>query len=236
MKSLTLIVLIAFLAAAPAQAAALKVAVLPFDVLGEAGHEWVGRALQEALGTGVQNMRGVTAILAPAVSPTDANFALNTARSAGADFIIFGTVQFVDDRMRVNGHVLSVASGQSVGSLTSDSNLRDLFTVEDSLAHRAGLLITPPATSPPVATAPRPQIQLVGPALPPQQSRYFDGDLSGVTTTPDRFRSEYDRYYYHPISGDPSAGWCGYFGLGGFGGYGWGSAVMQTSVGAIGTW
>jgi TolB-like protein len=236
MKNVVLIVCIAFLAALPARGSAVKVAVLPFDVLGEAGHEWVGRAMQEALGTGVQNMRGVTAILVPAVSPTDANFALNTARSAGADFVIFGTVQFVDDQMRVSGHLLVVASGQSVGSLTSDSNLRDLFTVEDSLAHRAALLITPPPISPAVTTAPRPQIQLVGPALPTQQSRYFDGDLSSITTTPDHFRSEYDRYYYHPLSSDPSAGWCGYFGFGGFGGYGWGGGIFQTSVGAIGTW
>jgi len=234
MKRFAWVLWMGFLAAMPAQAA-VKVAVLPFDVLGEAGHEWVGRAMQEALATGVQNTRGVSAILVPAVSPTDTNFALNAARSAGADLVIFGTIQFVDDQMRVNGRVLAVASGQNMGALTSDSSLRDLFTVEDSLAHRAGLLISPPP-APTASTTARAQIQLVGPSLSAGQSRYFDGDLSGVTTTPDRFRNEYDRYYYHPISSDPSAGWCGYFGFGGLGGGGWGGVGLQTSVGAIGTW
>jgi TolB-like protein len=221
--------------------AAVKVAVLPLDVLGEAGHEWVGRAMQEALGTGVQGVRGISATLVPAVSPTDANFALNAGRSAGADFVIFGSIQFVDDQMRVSGRVVAVASGQIVGTLSADSNLRDLFTVEDALAQRAARLISPPpASTASAGAAPRPEIQLVGPTLPLQETRYFDGNLSSITSTPDRFRNEYDRYYYHPTGSSLGTGWGGFGGCGsggfGLGGYGIGPVGLQTSVGAIGTW
>lgn len=236
MKYAVMIVCVALLAALPARAADVKVAVLPFDVLGEAGHEWVGRALQESIGSGVQNVRGITAVLVPAVSPTDVNSALAAARTAGADFVVYGSIQFVDDQMRVSGHITAVASGQNIGSLASDSKLRDLFEVEDSLTRRAGLLIAPPPAQPQSA-APRPEIQLVGPSLPTRQSRYFDGDLSSITAAPDRFRNEYDRYYYHPTETDPAWGFVGgcSFGYGG-GGCGLGGVVMQTSVGAVGGW
>jgi TolB-like protein len=234
MKNVAVMVCLALLASLPAGAGEVKVAVLPFDVLGEAGHEWVGRAMQDALASGVQNVRGISAVAVPAVSPIDASAALTAARSAGADFVIYGTIQFVDDQMRVSGHVAAVASGQIIGSLVSDSNLRDLFVMEDSLARRAGLLISPPPAQPAPATSPRPEIQLVGPPLSTRQSRYFDGDLSSVTAVPERFRNEYDRYYYHPLESDPALGWGGYFGGGGAGG--WGGAIMQTSVGAVGTW
>jgi TolB-like protein len=233
MKNIVMIVCLALLATAPVRGAGVKVAVLPFDVLGEAGHEWVGRAMQDALGTGMQNVRGISAVLVPAVGPIDTDAALTAARSAGADFVIFGTIQFVDDQMRVSGHVAAVASGKIVGSLTSDSNLRDLFGVEDSLARRAGMLVSPPPIQPSASPSPRPEIQLVGPSLPARQSLYFDGDLSSVTATPDRFRSDYDRYYYHPAAGDACLGWGGYFGGAACG---VGGVIMQTSVGAIGTW
>jgi len=235
MKNVIMLVCLALLAAVPARAAEVKVAVLPFDVLGDAGHEWVGRAMQDSLASAVQNARGISAVLLPVVSPTDANSALAAARTAGADFVIFGSIQFVDDQMRISGHVTAVASGQNIGSLSSDSNLRDLFVVEDSLAHRAGVLISPPPAPPATSPPRRPEIQLVGPPLPTRQSCYFDGDLSSVTAVPDRFRNEYDRYYYHPTEADPSWGFAGYFGYGG-GACGWGGAIMQTSVGTVGTW
>jgi TolB-like protein len=228
---------IALLSAVPAFGA-VKVVVLPFDVLGEAGHEWTGRAIQESLGTALQNARGISVVLAPAVSPTDASVALNDGRSAGADFVIFGTIQFVDDQMRVNGQVLNVASGQRAGSLISDSSLRDLFVVEDSLAHRAGLLISPPEARPVSPAGPRPEIQLVGPPLPAGPAHYFDGDITAVTAPAERFRKEYDQHYYYPTESDPAWGWGCYVGcgFGGFGGCGLGPVIFQTSVGPIGTW
>jgi hypothetical protein len=77
-----LCIAIALLMAVPAFGAGVKVVVLPFDVLGDAGHEWTGRAIQESLGSALQNAHGISVMLAPAVSPTDANVTLNDGRSA----------------------------------------------------------------------------------------------------------------------------------------------------------
>jgi hypothetical protein len=132
-----------------------------------------------------------------------------------------------------------LASGQSVGSLSSDSSLRDLFVVEDSLAHRAGLLVSPPQARPVSSAGPAPQIELVGPPLPSGgPAHYFDGDMSAVTAPAERFRKEFDEHYYYPTEADPAWAWGCFMGCGagGFGGCGLGPVIFQTSVGPIGTW
>ena len=86
----------------------VKLAIVPFDVIGEAGHEWMGHALQEGLATGLQKSSGISAIIVAGVVPVDANAAIVEGRSVDADVVIFGSVQ-VNDQARqvirvVNNH------------------------------------------------------------------------------------------------------------------------------------
>src|ERR1700722_8764994 len=46
---------------------AMKVAVVPFDVQGEAGHEWLGRAIQEGLATELSGAPGMAGVIVPGV-------------------------------------------------------------------------------------------------------------------------------------------------------------------------
>jgi hypothetical protein len=109
--------------------------------------------------------------------------------------------------MRIAGQIVDVNSGQSLGKLRSDADSRDLFTVEDVLARRVGRILAP---TPAIAAAQgSTSFELVGPSLTPQTPRYFDGNLKSILTPPQRFRDEYDRYYYYSSTtcGYPFCGW-----------------------------
>jgi TolB-like protein len=195
---------------------AIKIAVLPFDVQGSSGHDWLGRALQEGLATGLQNQPGVQAVIVSGVAPLDSTAAADTAKTVYADLVIFGGVQVVDNQIRVNGQIISATSGRPVGVLRCDGGERDLFNLEDMLVDRANRLLKPVAPAPQAAAAPPVTLTLVGPTIPSKTSKYFDGNLGTVLSPPQKFRDEYDRYYYYSAS---SAGWGWCFGYGC--GYGW---------------
>ena len=74
------------------------VAVLPFDVLGDASRGWVGKALQEGLSGNIQQSGMQT-----------------TDKTAGADFVVSGSVQVVGDQMRIWGKSLTARGIRSSG-------------------------------------------------------------------------------------------------------------------------
>jgi TolB-like protein len=169
----------------------VTIAVMPFNIIGDAGHEWVAPALQESLSNGIQN-NSLSTLAIHATVP-DAGSARTVAQSAGADYVVFGSVQFVDDQMRITGQVLNIATAKSAGKLAVDANLKDLFSVEDILTDRVRRLVAPPA---PRAPAPRPTIELRGPVAL-NQPKYFDRDFSAAINLPKKFQAQYDQYYYH---------------------------------------
>ena len=197
----------------------LTVAVVPFDVQGESGQDWLGRAMQQGLATGLQNATGLSAVIVAGIAPADSAGAMAMAKSTAANAVIFGAVQVVDGQIRVVGQIISMSTGKSLGALRIDGAQRDLFKLEDVLADRAQRILTP--ARPPGGAGPAnppPQIELSGPTIARGGSRYFDGDLFGQITPPPRFRDDYDRYYYY--STDTSYGgayWAWPCGVCGFG-------------------
>jgi TolB-like protein len=195
----------------------MKVAVVPFNVHGDTGQTWLGSAMQEGLATG---MRQVSGVIVAGVAPADAAGATNLAKYAGADAVIFGSIQLVGEQIRVTGQIISIDTGESLGTLKSDGSLRNLFDIEDVLAARVERILMPPpasrATAGPAAT-----LQVVGPTMGPGASRYFDGNLMAQITPPDRYRDEYDKYYYQ--SGNSCFYGGGYGGCWGGWGCGWAS-------------
>src|ERR1700722_11990087 len=117
------------------------IVVMPFEAVGEPGHEWVGRAMQEGLANGITRQHDLQAVIVPAVGTIDTQSAMNAGRIANADYVILGSVQFNEDQMRVGGQVISIHTGRSVGTLSSDGGLHDLFSMEDALSDRTVRLV-----------------------------------------------------------------------------------------------
>src|SRR5580692_9097003 len=69
MMLMALILPAAALADAPTSRPSVKIAVLPFDVQGTSGQDWIGRAMQEGLATGLQNQPGVQAVIVSGIAP-----------------------------------------------------------------------------------------------------------------------------------------------------------------------
>jgi len=175
-----------------------SVSVLPFDVVGESGHAWVGKAMQEALATSLHGSENAT---------------------ASTGIVVSGSIQFVNnDQMRVLAHVYDADHSQSLGDATCDANLKDLFNAEDILTTQAQHAIYPHRAA---MSGPKPAINIVGPTVSATPPSYFDGNLQASLQIPDRYRDDYDRNAYHPTN------WCDFYnfpcgscfsGFGGFGG------------------
>ena len=85
---------------------AMKVAVVPFDVQGKAGHEWLGRAMQEGVATELSGGIEMAGVIVPGIAPEDAAGSSAMAKSTGADAVIFGSIQIVGDQIRVSGQII----------------------------------------------------------------------------------------------------------------------------------
>jgi TolB-like protein len=183
----------------------IKVAVVPFSVQGDSGHDWLGHAMQEGLATGLHEASGV---IVAGVAPTDAAGAVALTKYSGAHAVIFGSIQLVGEQLRVSGQIISIESGESLGALRSDGSVRNLFDIEDVLAARVERLLAPPPANHATASAPAPTLQVVGPTVVSGASRYFDGNIMGQITPAPRYRDEYDRYYAQ--GSNPCCYGCGY--------------------------
>ncbi|MDP9175958.1 MAG: hypothetical protein M3O30_19140 [Planctomycetota bacterium] len=185
------------------------VTILPLRTIGEAGHEWIGNAVQEGLASEMRKLGGTQASTAPTA----------TANPPG-EFLISGTIQFVEEQMRVDSQVVHSSDGKSVGNLRAEGNIRDLFNIEDRLAEEANRLLAPPKARTAASNITAATIGWTG-SPTTYQPRYFDGDLSRTLAVPDRFSAESEKYNYRPTS-------FGYYGVG-YGNLGYGGAILINS-------
>jgi TolB-like protein len=147
------ICLLAPFAAAAAAAAAdgrITVLVLPFESA-TADKQWVGKAAQQTLVAELSNLANVSAASSskPATSPDDA---ASAARSAGAQYAIFGGVQAANDELRVTGVVVETANSQPIGVLRATGPARDVFALQDQIADQAKAALPGVIAAPPPAT------------------------------------------------------------------------------------
>ena len=159
MKRLTFIVLILMGTFAWAGAPA-KVLLLPFDSVGPVEKDWVAKALQQNLVAELARVNSVQAVTGnhPA-SAMDA--ALKAADEAHADYVVFGSYQSVEGDLRMTGQVIDVNKKLAVAGLKTTGSQRDLFGMEDVIAHQIKRALPQP-----VAEA-HPEMLQQPPANPP---------------------------------------------------------------------
>ena len=141
----------------------MKVAVVPFNVHGDTGGDWLGRAMQEGLATGLHRVSGV---IVAGVAPADSAGAMAMAKYSGADAVIFGSIQVVDGQIRVAGQIISTETGESLAALRSDGSQSDLFNIEDILAARVERILMPPPANHAATGAKPVALPVVGRRLP----------------------------------------------------------------------
>jgi TolB-like protein len=158
-----------------ARADGVSVAVMPFEVIGESSRGWMGKAIQEGLASNLQQ------------------YGMQVAgNSAGADYVVSGSVQIVDEQMRITGKITSGDGAKVLGHFHSDGMVPDLFSMEDSLSSKVDRIVHPN----PRAVGAVPAIVPVAPVLA-SGPRYFDGNLAASLAVPKQFESEYNRYNYN---------------------------------------
>jgi TolB-like protein len=163
---------------APAVNQPVKVLVIPFKQIGDAGHEWVGAAIHENLITEVSADPTVQAI--GMNRPLDDNSpqgAINAAKGAGASLVVFGSFQFAGDQLRVNGRVLETNYGQTIASLSATGAIIDLFKIEDTLSSQVATALPQPPSNVPTVTYGAQQSATPPPAqAQPTQVPYYAGN------------------------------------------------------------
>jgi TolB-like protein len=222
---------VALLGAGRGLRADVTVAVSPFAVLGDDSRSWVGGAMQEGLQSNLSRQSGVAAVLITPGNPNDPQSVLAAARDAKADFVILGSVQVVENQMRISGELVSTGSGKTITGLRMDGALGDLFVIEDAMAGKALRIVNPVIVA--SANPSPPTFQLVGPTVP-AAGKYFDGNAMETLAPAPQFTDEANHYNYNGsyLNGPYWWGWgygwyrCGWFPYWGWCGYGGATAVQ----------
>lgn len=116
-----------------------SVAVLPFRNIGaKTDEEYLGGGLSEVLVTRLSSIRTITvrqtgsAFKAPGETPEPQN----VGRDLGVDAIIAGSVQKVDENIRVTVQLVRVADGATLWAQTFDDKLTNIYAVQDSISEK----------------------------------------------------------------------------------------------------
>lgn len=204
-------------ATATPAAAPSNVLILAFDQIGgtASNYDWIGRAVQQNLQTELGRLKALqlaTTSQAGSQPAADVKAAVEAGKSVGASAVIFGSFQIMEPDLRINGQVVDVATGRTLGTLKSTGTVRDLFAMEDTVATQAQRILVPPKYQPA-------DLPLAVPATtpPPQQPI---ASTTPVPTTTNSYVNDYNRYTYYPNSAY-GYGYYGYGGGWGYGGY-WG--------------
>jgi DNA-binding winged helix-turn-helix (wHTH) protein/TolB-like protein len=156
-RSLAALVILAGLAAAlsyfwiairtkqPETAAPMKtIAVLPFKSIGaEKDNEYLELGMADALITRLSNIRGIVVRPTSSVSKYTASQkdAVAVGHELGVDSVLDGSVQKVDDRIRITVRLIRVKDSAALWAATFDEKWTDVLSVQSSIAQKtAGTL------------------------------------------------------------------------------------------------
>jgi TolB-like protein/Tfp pilus assembly protein PilF len=116
-----------------------SIAVLPFRLLaGTAGDEYLGPGLADALITRLSKIRRIR------VRPTSAVLGYTgltpdpvaAGQKLGVDSVLEGSIQSLDERVRVTVQLVSTQDGASLWAGKFDEKFTDIFAVEDSISEQ----------------------------------------------------------------------------------------------------
>jgi DNA-binding winged helix-turn-helix (wHTH) protein/TolB-like protein/Tfp pilus assembly protein PilF len=175
-----------------------SVAILPFGVLNQdSKNDYLGLGLTDALITRLGNTQ-----LVVRPSETVSRFAerdpIQSGRDLGVDAVVEGSVQTVDNRIRVSVHLLRIRDGKALWAQTYDVSADNAFALENSIAERIASNLSGPLTSQ--------QQSALNNRTPPNASAYANylrGRYYADKYTEDGFRKALD-YLQSATDSDPA--------------------------------
>lgn len=142
------------------------VLVAPFvNISGSPEDEWIGAGIAETVETDIGRIAGIEVVRTQADADTRGAAALETAREAGAAWLVTGGYQRLGDQIRITASVLDPETGDIAGAIRVDGSIEDLFGLQDEVVVQVGAALadaagrTPPVTaerSPAARTEPAP--------------------------------------------------------------------------------
>lgn len=175
-----------------------QVMVFAFTSTGQKTEPWIAKAIEGNLIAELARGGSLQPDVAP-VSESQTTDAVGQAREHGADYVIVGSYQTIDDELRATGEVIATADGRVLGGLTATGAMRDLFNIEDTLALQAKRLLVPSAAASTVASATVQPIQPTGPVTQavPTVTNIFQPAV--YQPAPQTYVPEYNQYAYYSI-------------------------------------
>jgi DNA-binding winged helix-turn-helix (wHTH) protein/TolB-like protein/Flp pilus assembly protein TadD len=123
----------------PVSAGTLSIAVLPFQSLSSSpDQEYLGLGLPDALITQLGGLRQIVVRPTGSIRQHSASGIdpVAAGRELKVDSVLVGSVQRLEDRIRVTVRLLRVSDGAQLWSNTYDEDFTDLFAVEDSISQQ----------------------------------------------------------------------------------------------------
>jgi DNA-binding winged helix-turn-helix (wHTH) protein/TolB-like protein len=114
-------------------------AIAPFEALGKDSQElMLARGITADLMTDLSKLSGLSVI---GFSPMDGRASSDTPGQAHARYVISGTVQRIDDRLRLHVYLAEQGSGRQLWSERFDRSVGDLFAIQDELGPKIARLL-----------------------------------------------------------------------------------------------
>ncbi len=151
-------------AAAEGQPFNQTVLLLPLKSIGETSNTaWIAEGIQQNFANELSRFTLASAtVVKDQTAVATADEARKAAKAAGAAYGLFGSFQLTDTEIRATAQLLNLKTDAVVGGIRATGPIRDLFSIEDSLAEQLKRLlkgdIQPqnPAPAPVPAPAPQP--------------------------------------------------------------------------------
>ena len=163
----------------------VPVAVLVFSNLtGEADDDWIGVGIEETVVTGLDATDGLRLMRShlsetPRNTVADGESSIAVAQALGARWVISGTYQRLEDRLRLAAQITEVATANVLQSVSVNGFMRDLFGLQDQLVAEirtafesrrdevsGGAFHQPKLTRPPERQQPSRSLRSQGPTAP----------------------------------------------------------------------
>ena len=125
--------------AAPVQAAVPSLAVLPFDdVAGDTADAYFGDGIADEIAAALSKVAGLRVASRTSAAAFRASHAADVrelGRRLGVSTVLEGRVRRAGDRMRLTVQLTSVGDGMTLWSDVYERQVRDVFRVQDEVAH-----------------------------------------------------------------------------------------------------
>ncbi|MCC0015716.1 MAG: adenylate/guanylate cyclase domain-containing protein [Rhodobiaceae bacterium] len=136
--------------AAPPQGGKPTLIVLPFDNLsGDGAQDYFSDGITEDLTTDISQISGIQVLARHTAFKFEGRGidVRDLARELGVDFVLEGSVRKSAERIRINAQLIDAATGNHLWAERFDSDLKDVFAVQDKVAREIVSALTIQLTS-----------------------------------------------------------------------------------------